>query len=774
MNPEPNMSAIDWDVLVLSPTPTWPLDFGNRKRIDAVRTHLRGRGARPHLLLYPAEMDWRGQLPLASWRKMSEQWESVHIAPATRPLHSPPEGLDHTIDEWWDPAIGDHLAWLFAHKWFDAFIVNYTYLSKGLEYAPRGVFKILDTHDRFADRRQLLESHGIAPEFFHTTRDEEAKAVARADLVWAIKPQEADYLRSLGNVPVTTLLHFEPWRPIERRPTPDDDGYLTIGLLGARNSINATTTRYFLDVAIPHFRRNFASIKIRIAGSMSLDLEDRAKLPEVEIVGRLERVEDFYASIDAVVIPMTFSTGLKIKTAEAIGAGAAIVAHAHAFEGFCPAHPYHELQELGDVAEACVALSFDREQLEVLRRASRRCQEALQEDTRRAWETTVAMRGATHPALLFTLPKSVLLPGSLAREHAIQASEYLRHRLPVVYYCDFSVSESDCRSLSERLGVHGRIYARSIRAGGDGTTPESVSECAGVSAASLLSLLSRCHFAAVWLAGLNDSGWTEEEADRILRIPVYAEGDLLAVESDSGRPMERDWWTQALARADNVTVVSTDPKTAARIASQLPRASTACVPVCVSRPPAVWADWAWQDTSSPWMLVLVPSATCAKATATLELLRLALPDGFGVRVVSCAAPAETGPQRFETLRLHEIYRDLRLLGGRPRFVLDLAEGCDAAGPLIEQLRRAGLPTLASGGGSGVGSRRDSALPNGRRMALMSLFDLVGRLTTDSAFHAALQQQARDAQGREFGREAGWSNVQTTLADARAAARVLCG
>ena len=185
------------DILVLSPTPTAPIDQGNRRRIHAVCHSLQRRGARIHFVYYPAEWSF-SFVPPDLVDRMRSQWDSFHLLHTTRPHHPPSIGADHTIDEWWDPCIGAHLQWLFARQRFDAFIVNYTYLSKALEFAPPGVLRILDTHDQFTGRRALLQAQGIAPEFFHTTQEEEAIAVARADLVWAIKEQEAAFFRTLS------------------------------------------------------------------------------------------------------------------------------------------------------------------------------------------------------------------------------------------------------------------------------------------------------------------------------------------------------------------------------------------------------------------------------------------------------------------------------------------------------------------------------------------------------------------------------------------------
>src|SRR6185312_3211115 len=71
-------------------------------------------------------------------------------------------------------------------------------------------------------------------------------------------------------------------------------------------------------------------------------------------------------------VPMRVSTGLKIKTGEAISFGVPVVSLAHAFEGYEPAHQLHTLHDFPDMARALVDLSFaSRERLDALAAASR-------------------------------------------------------------------------------------------------------------------------------------------------------------------------------------------------------------------------------------------------------------------------------------------------------------------------------------------------------------------------------------------------------------------
>lgn len=358
-------------VAVLSPTPTHPQDFGNRKRIYRVCSRYREEGAHVTFIHYPSELEWRGRLPLRAQREMSECWSQHFTVAPTRALHDGPRGRDHTIDEWWDYGIGDFLTWLFSVEAFDIFIVNYPWLSKALEYAPKTTFKVLDTHDKFSGRRHMLESLGLNPEFFYTTEDQERIALDRADLVWAIKTEEAAELQRLTSTPVLALPHLDPMQPL-KRAEPDAQGYFRVGVIGARNNVNRMNITEFLHAAEPVFRSQFAPVKVVVAGTVCSLLEN-VRSPFVDLAGRVENVEDFYRSVDCVAVPMRTSTGLKIKTGEALSYGMPVVSLAHAFEGYEPAHELHMLEGFKEMACALTELSFaPRARLDMLAEVSHR------------------------------------------------------------------------------------------------------------------------------------------------------------------------------------------------------------------------------------------------------------------------------------------------------------------------------------------------------------------------------------------------------------------
>ncbi|MBP0463163.1 glycosyltransferase [Roseomonas sp. PWR1] len=441
-------------VLVLSPVPTWPVTFGNRNRIVQVNRALQREGAHVALLHYPSDDEWRSRLPRTAMAEMARQWEEVFHLPATRPLHTrPAKGEDHRIDEWWDPAIGQMLDWLFKVGRYDALLVNYTWLSKALEHAPRGVLRILDTHDRFSGRRDLLTANGLAPEYFHTTETEEAVGLNRADIVWAIKAQEEAFFRTITDRPVATLLHMEP--PAAPSPPPSRDGVLRFGIVGGRNNVNATNIRRFAEAADRYLARTLLPVEVLVAGSVC-DLIGDLRQPWLRLVGRVAEMDELYAQVDAVLAPLAFSTGLKIKVGEALARAKPLISHAHAFEGYVPTHAFHECPDFEAMLRAMHQIARDPGLLGVLADASARSVAAASASIGATLADAGARARAIPPSVIFFLRFDQLCRDSLLLDHVLDAAHYAGFRAPVAFHLSGAPDAAEDEALA-LLAARGRM-----------------------------------------------------------------------------------------------------------------------------------------------------------------------------------------------------------------------------------------------------------------------------------------------------------------------------
>ena len=715
----PVPSLVGRDILVLSPTPTWPLDVGNRKRVHAVCSELRRRGARIHFLYYPFEW-WYTAVPQPHWDAMASQWDSFHVTPVTRPLQAAPAGDHHHIDEWWDPAIEPMLRWLLLRGRYDAFIVNYGFLSRALEFAQPGTLRILDTHDRFSGRKEILARMGIAPEYFFTTEPEEAKGLARADLVWAIKEEEAEFFRRITDKPVITMPHFEPSIPLAARETRDTDD-LVFGMVGARNSLNLRNATRFIEEALPILRRRLAPVRIRFGGGMCEDLERLDPLPSgVDLAGRFDDPADFYGTVDAVIVPMTHSTGLKIKAVEAFSLGLPVIAHRHAVEGIPVTHAFHRCDSMESVAASCLALAADRSLLAPLREATLRTQERLAVEATDAMDATARRIAAPLTIVLAVAPEFVA-DDSAYGQHVRETIEYLKHLCPIVLYADLPLPGSFtawCHRFLHQAGTLKIVLSPSaaeamgFRHDRRRSPPFPLFH----SVERLGDVLQRLPHRLLWLADLPRE-LVSGDLPPTLTTNAY-------VRVDACRLLDRwndDEIVAALSRLPGgVPIALSAPTADPAVPPEMARRGQR-VPFWREVRGGLWAPWAPDATREPEVWITVapdqPGVSSAWAQAVRELspspttVRLLLPTRSALRA---AAPwlGEQRENRGDTVQnaVHNLVFRTR----RPTLVLDVAGREADFAVLHETASRLGVPWLGAwrraGGGAIQGLLETPTVP----------------------------------------------------------------
>ena len=109
------------------------------------------------------------------------------------------------------------------------------------------------------------------------------------------------------------------------------------------------------------------SVGIQVAGDVCNGLRPA---PNVKLLGRVQSKGEFYGSLDVVIAPLDFSTGIKIKVGEALAFDKPVVATANAFDGFAVCHEMQSLASVEGVADALFKLAGDRSALSALRKAS--------------------------------------------------------------------------------------------------------------------------------------------------------------------------------------------------------------------------------------------------------------------------------------------------------------------------------------------------------------------------------------------------------------------
>ncbi|MBB5694015.1 glycosyltransferase [Muricoccus pecuniae] len=312
--------------LVISPTPTHPQDAGNRQRIHGLVSALRGFGHRVEFAFIRREA-----VEEEAIEAMRAAWDALHLIPYDRRAERPGLGETFALDDWFPPEVEAAVAEIAASAPYDLVLVEYVFLSRALDLFPPGTLRVLDTHDVFADRHRRLQALGLPVGFFHTTPEEEARGLGRADLVLAIQDDERQLFEEVTEAPVVTLGFMPEVAPLDRRAR---DG-LQIGYLGSGNPLNGHALTRFLEAVEPES----LEATVQVAGGASRYAEPAR--PGLLPVGAVERPADFLAGLDLVVNPHEGGTGLKIKTVEALAHGLPVIGTAEAFLGLGARAPFH-------------------------------------------------------------------------------------------------------------------------------------------------------------------------------------------------------------------------------------------------------------------------------------------------------------------------------------------------------------------------------------------------------------------------------------------------
>lgn len=311
-------------ILVISPIASHPQNQGNSARIAAICRQFQLLGHVVHFMYYPLEGLSRRQTEV-----MSASWDHFHTIPCDLPNTSKTLGPFYAVDDWYDYRLGAAVSKLHAQWNFDIVWVNYVWFSAALDSLPDTVYKIIDTHDVFGDRHLRFLEIGLEPEWFYTTVEQEYIGLTRADLVVAIQDEEADYFRSAlvdSHTEVITIGHITPPRFVENAASTTVP---VVGYLGSGNPFNVSSMKSFSS----ELALNCETAKnyhFKIAGTIC------DKLPTLlpfDVIGKIDNIDDFYASVDIVINPMNSGTGLKIKTLEALSYGVAFIGTVSAFVG---------------------------------------------------------------------------------------------------------------------------------------------------------------------------------------------------------------------------------------------------------------------------------------------------------------------------------------------------------------------------------------------------------------------------------------------------------
>lgn len=208
---------------------------------------------------------------------------------------------------------------------FDICIINYITLSRVFKYISIP-YKIIFTHDVFSNKLQIL---GTDHFWFNLSPNEEAKGLERCTDIIAIQENEAIFFHYLA--PKKNIYTVYSSFPIVPQTLSYNNNILFIA---GNNKLNYNGIKVFLDEIFPKIKEEIPSVKLLIGGSICDALTGKySQSKEIELLGRIENIDDFYKKGDIAINPIYQGTGLKIKTFEALSYGKITIVHHHSAEG---------------------------------------------------------------------------------------------------------------------------------------------------------------------------------------------------------------------------------------------------------------------------------------------------------------------------------------------------------------------------------------------------------------------------------------------------------
>lgn len=319
-------------LLIISDIGAAPPYKGNRIRMRALLKEIRNLGYQIHFAgIRFSEVEKKATLPYVDkWvtnfsipkkNFLTKIYNRLNIISGRTPVTDSKinqKSIDRYFRDRWIEQAGE----IRERENYSRILVPYVFNSKFLDLFPDAELKIMDTHDVFSKRNELLRNEGITETWFSTTREEEKKGLERANRIIAIQENEQKYITELtgGGIPVQTVRHIVETNFQELKTSPEFKQ--TIGFLGSENPINVHAIQWFIAGVLPELKKIFPELVFLIGGSVCSKMEESRNY---KLFGEPKNPADFYRKCLCTVNPMQTGTGLKIKTIESLSYGRPVI-----------------------------------------------------------------------------------------------------------------------------------------------------------------------------------------------------------------------------------------------------------------------------------------------------------------------------------------------------------------------------------------------------------------------------------------------------------------
>jgi len=342
------------NVLYFAPIRIYPSGHGNIATVHQYIKRLKENGHIVHYVFF--EEQGLSQFELFYAQNYVDTLDIIYKDPNKQYIRN--DGY-YEFDTCYQDSMGEKISELCSLYKIDVVICTYVFHSKILEFIPGNILKIIDTHDKMSDRHLHLKENNIPDEFFSCSCRDEAHYLSRADVVWARRDEETQYFNSiLGAEKAITVSHFNEPNFLDR----NIDRIKRIGFLASENNVNAKMVIDFVKEILQHNDFLESGIEILIGGNVKNILQKNRKIMRlihnspIKLIGEVEKVEDFYKMLDAVIVPIMYGTGINVKMIEAMSFGLPLISTKCGIKGVNSDSKYHNANNMRELIDNIVEL----------------------------------------------------------------------------------------------------------------------------------------------------------------------------------------------------------------------------------------------------------------------------------------------------------------------------------------------------------------------------------------------------------------------------------
>ncbi len=319
-------------IALITYTPFWQRGSGCQRRIDGLVQLLEECGAELDLLYVEHQKALSGndikqiekEYEFASIYQLKLSHQLLRILKRINNVKSNARYFDRVPDT----KVTRQVKSILNEKLYDAVIVEYADLGYVLDNLNCNPVKIVDTHNVLHHHQASFASRKLKGRL-EILPEEEANALNRFDVIIAINDEENAVFRKM--CPEKNVITLLPWMEVEAVPIEETEKQNVL-FLGSGISPNVHGIIEFIDKSWPLVLDKVPKAELIIGGDVGRFV-DISRCRNVECLGRIHDVDEFYKSGYITINPVIVGNGLKIKSLEALSKGRICIGYPHSAAG---------------------------------------------------------------------------------------------------------------------------------------------------------------------------------------------------------------------------------------------------------------------------------------------------------------------------------------------------------------------------------------------------------------------------------------------------------